>query len=228
MSKYSFWYCCHGKTANGIVLPLDAGWSDVGSWQAVWDNAIKDKNGNSTIGKVILEDSNNSYLRSENRLIVGIGISDLIAVETNDAILISKKNKSQNIKEIVNLLIKKSFPEGNQHRKIYRPWVCYESIIEDSKWKVKLINVKPGETLSLQMHNQRSEHWVVVKGTAKVEINSQISYLSENQSTYIPIGYKHRLSNPGKELLTIIEIQNGSYLGEDDIIRFEDNYGRTN
>ena len=216
------------KTANGIVLPLDAGWSDVGSWQAVWDNAIKDKNGNSTIGKVILEDSNNSYLRSENRLMVGIGISDLIAVETNDAILISKKNKSQNIKEIVNLLIKKSFPEGNQHRKIYRPWGCYESIVEDSKWQVKLINVKPGETLSLQMHNHRSEHWVVVKGTAKVEINSQISYLSENQSTYIPIGYKHRLSNPGKELLTIIEIQNGSYLGEDDIIRFEDNYGRTN
>ena len=216
------------KTAKGIVLPLDAGWSDVGSWQAVWENAIKDKNGNSIIGKVILEDSHNSYLRSENRLLVGIGLSDLIAVETNDAILISKKNKSQNLKEIVKKLKKDSFPEGNKHRKIYRPWGCYESIAEELRWQVKLINVKPGEELSLQMHHHRSEHWVVVKGTAKVEIDSQISVLSENQSTYIPVGSKHRLSNPGKIPLKIIEIQNGAYLGEDDIIRFEDNYGRSN
>ena len=216
------------KTAKGIVLPLDAGWSDVGNWQAVWDNSIKDKNGNSTLGKVILEDSNNSYLRSENRLMVGIGLSDLIAVETNDAILIAKKNKSQNIKEIVKLLKKNKYPEGNQHRKIYRPWGFYESIVEESRWQVKLINVKPGETLSLQMHHHRSEHWVVVKGTAKVEIDSKISFLRENQSTYIPLGSKHRLSNPGKVTLSIIEVQNGSYLGEDDIIRFEDNYGRSN
>ena len=216
------------KTTKGIVLPLDAGWSDVGSWQSVWDNSNKDENGNSIVGKVILKDSQNSYLRSEYRLIVGIGLTNLVAIETNDAILISNKSKSQNIKEIVTLLKENSFPEGNKHRKIYRPWGHYESIVEDSRWQVKLINVKPGETLSLQMHHHRSEHWVVVKGTAKVEIDSKISVLSENQSTYIPVGSKHRLSNPGKILLTIIEIQSGAYLGEDDIIRFEDNYGRTN
>ena len=215
------------KTTRGLVLPLDAGWSDVGSWQSVWENAKKDSDGNSIIGKVILKNSKNSYLRSENRLIVGLGLNDLVAVETNDAILISNKGQSQNIKEIVNLLKENSYPEGNKHRKIYRPWGFYESIIEEKRWQVKLINVKPGERLSLQMHHHRSEHWVVVKGTAKVEIDSKISVLSENQSTYIPVGSKHRLSNPGKIPLKIIEIQNGAYLGEDDIIRFEDNYGRS-
>jgi mannose-1-phosphate guanylyltransferase len=214
------------KTNKGIVLPLDAEWSDVGSWQAVWENANKDKKGNSVIGNIILKDTNNSYLRSEKRLMVGIGLNDIVAIETNDAILISNKNKSQDVKEVVNLLKKNSVPEGNKHRKIYRPWGYYESIIEDSRWQVKLIKVKPSEQLSLQMHHHRAEHWIVVKGTAKVEVNNKVEFLTENQSTYIPLGSKHRLSNPGKIPLLLIEVQSGSYVGEDDIIRFDDKYGR--
>lgn len=214
------------KTDKGIVLPLDAEWSDVGSWQAVWENANKDEKGNSLIGNIILSDTNNSYLRSEKRLIVGIGLNDIVAIETKDAILISKKDKSQEVKEIVKLLKKNSVPEGDTHRKIYRPWGYYESIVEDSRWQVKLINVKPSEKLSLQMHHHRSEHWIVVKGTAKVEVNNKVEILAENQSKYIPLGSKHRLSNPGKIPLVLIEVQSGSYVGEDDIVRFEDKYGR--
>ena len=214
------------KTDKGVVLPLDAEWSDVGSWQSVWENAIKDEKGNSVIGNIILKNSKNCYLRSEKRLIVGIGLDNIVAVETNDAILISNKNRSQEVKEVVNLLKKNSIPEGNKHRKIYRPWGYYESIEEDSRWQVKLINVKPSEQLSLQMHHYRSEHWIVVKGTAKVELDNKVELLVENQSTYIPLGSKHRLSNPGKIPLVLIEVQSGSYLGEDDIIRFEDKYGR--
>ncbi len=214
------------KTNKGIVLPLEAEWSDVGSWQAVWENANKDNKGNSVIGNIILKDTNNSYLRSEKRLMVGIGLNDIVAIETNDAILISNKNKSQDVKEVVNTLKKNSVPEGNKHRKIYRPWGYYESIIEDLRWQVKLINVKPSEQLSLQMHHHRAEHWIVVKGTAKVEVNNKVEFLTENQSTYIPLGSKHRLSNPGKIPLVLIEVQSGSYVGEDDIIRFDDKYGR--
>ena len=214
------------KTDKGTVLPLDAGWSDVGSWQAVWENATKDDKGNSVIGNIILEDTKNSYLRSEKRLLVGIGLSDIVAIETNDAILVSNIYKSQEIKEVVKLLKNNSVPEGNKHKKIYRPWGYYETITEDIRWQVKLINVKPSEQLSLQMHNHRSEHWIVVKGTAKVEVNSKVEFLAENQSTYIPLGSKHRLSNPGKIPLVIIEVQSGSYVGEDDIIRFDDKYGR--
>ena len=214
------------KTDKGIVLPLDAEWSDVGSWNAVWENSKKDKQGNSVIGNIILQDTKNCYLRSENRLVVGIGLNDIVAIETNDAILISKKNRSQEVKEVVKFLNNNSIPEGHKHRKIYRPWGSYESIVEDSRWQVKLINVKPSEQLSLQMHHHRSEHWIVVKGTAKVEVNNKVEILSENQSTYIPLGSKHRLSNPGKIPLILIEVQSGSYVGEDDIIRFEDKYGR--
>ena len=214
------------KTDKGTVLPLDAGWGDVGSWQAVWENATKDEKGNSVLGNIILEDTKNSYLRSEKRLLVGIGLSDIVAIETNDAILVSNIYKSQEIKEVVKLLKNNSVPEGNKHKKIYRPWGYYETITEDIRWQVKLINVKPSEQLSLQMHNHRSEHWIVVKGTAKVEVNSKVEFLAENQSTYIPLGSKHRLSNPGKIPLVIIEVQSGSYVGEDDIIRFDDKYGR--
>ena len=214
------------KTHRGLVLPLDAEWSDVGSWQAVWENAKKDKKGNSVIGNIILQDTSNSYLRSEKRLLVGIGLNDIVAIETNDAVLISKKNKSQEVKDVVKLLKKNLVPEGATHRKIYRPWGYYESIVEDSRWQVKLINVKPSEQLSLQMHHHRSEHWIVVKGTAKVEVDNKIEFLAENQSTYIPLGSKHRLSNPGKIQLLLIEVQSGSYVGEDDIIRFDDKYGR--
>ena len=214
------------KTDKGIVLPLNAEWSDVGSWQSVWENATKDEKGNAMIGNILLRDTNNSYLRSEKRLMVGIGLNDIVAIETDDAILISNKYKSQDVKDVVKLLKKNSIPQGNKHRKIYRPWGYYESILEDIRWQVKIINVKPSEKLSLQMHHHRSEHWIVVKGTAKVEVNNKVEILSENQSTYIPLGSKHRLSNPGKIPLILIEVQSGSYVGEDDIIRFEDKYGR--
>ena len=216
------------KTSRGIVIPLDAGWNDIGSWESVWENSNKDQKGNYTEGNVILEDTQNSYLRSEERLIVGIDLNDLIVVETRDAILISNKKSSQKVKNIVNHLKDSKIPEGNKHAKIYRPWGYYLSLVEANRWQVKLIFVKPGEKLSLQMHHHRSEHWIVVKGTAKVEISNKSSILTENQSIYIPLGSKHRLSNPGKIPLKLIEVQSGSYVGEDDIVRFEDNYGRVN
>ncbi len=215
------------KTSNGIVIPLDVGWSDVGSWEVVWENSEKDIQGNHIEGKVILENTRNSYIRSEDRLIVGIDLNDLIIVETRDSILISNKKSSQKIKEIVSYLKKNKIPEGKTHSKVYRPWGNYLSVVEENRWQVKLIQVKPGEKLSLQMHHHRSEHWVIVSGTAKVEINNNVSVLSENQSVYIPLGSKHRLSNPGKIDLTLIEVQSGSYVGEDDIVRFEDIYGRS-
>ena len=216
------------KTSRGIVIPLDVGWSDVGSWEAVWETSKKDNKGNFTDGKVILENTKNSYLRSENRLIVGIGLNELVVVETSDAILISDKNSSQKVKNIVNHLKNKNIPEGRSHTKVYRPWGNYISVLESNRWQVKLIQVKPGGKLSLQMHHHRSEHWVVVSGIAKVEVDNKIETLSENQSVYIPLGSKHRLSNPGKINLTLIEVQSGSYVGEDDIVRFEDIYGRSN
>ncbi len=215
------------KTSRGIVIPLDAGWSDIGSWESVWDTSNKDFVGNYTEGNVVLENTKNSYLRSENRLIVGIDLNDLIVVETRDAILISNKKSSQKVKDIVNHLKDNKIPEGTLHTKVYRPWGNYLSLIEENRWQVKLIIVKPGEQLSLQMHHHRSEHWVIVSGTAKVEIDEKVKVLSENQSIYIPLGSKHRLSNPGKIPLKLIEVQSGSYVGEDDIVRFEDFYGRT-
>ena len=215
------------KTSRGIVIPLDVGWSDVGSWEVVWENSKKDNDGNYTEGNVVLENTKNSYFRSENRLIVGIDLDNLIVVETRDAILISEKNSSQKVKNIVNHLKKNKIPEGNKHSKVYRPWGHYLSVVEANRWQVKLLMVKPGEELSLQMHHHRSEHWVIVSGTARVEVESIVKVLSENQSIYIPLGAQHRLSNPGKIPLTLIEVQSGSYVGEDDIVRFEDSYGRT-
>tara|TARA_Y100000589_G_scaffold306835_1_gene321927 strand:- start:757 stop:2193 length:1437 start_codon:yes stop_codon:yes gene_type:complete len=215
------------KTSNGVVIPLDVGWSDVGSWEVIWEKSEKDLNGNHIEGKVLLENTINSYIRSEDRLIVGIDLNELVIVETRDSILISNKKSSQKIKGIVSYLKKNKIPEGKTHSKVYRPWGNYLSVVEDSRWQVKLIQVKPGEKLSLQMHHHRSEHWVVVSGTAKVEVDEKVSVLSENQSVYIPLGSKHRLSNPGKIDLTLIEVQSGSYVGEDDIVRFEDIYGRS-
>jgi len=220
--------CVMEKTNKGMVLPLNAKWSDIGSWQALWENSEKDKNGNFIRGKVISESSKNCYLKSESRLLVGIGLKDLIAVETNDAILISERSQTQKVKEIVQQLKEKKLTEGEIHSKIFRPWGHYISIAEESRWQVKMIHVNPSAQLSLQMHHHRSEHWVVVNGRAKVEIDKEISFLSENESIYIPLGAKHRLTNPGKIPLTIIEIQSGSYVGEDDIVRFEDAYGRIN
>ena len=214
------------KTNRGLVIPLDAGWSDIGSWQAVWETSNKDESENVIKGKVILNESKRCLVRSEYRLVVGIGLSNLVVVETNDALLIAEKSKAQKVKDIVQTLKEKKLPESYQHRKIYRPWGFYTSVVEEPRWQVKQILVKPGEQLSLQMHHHRSEHWIVVKGTAKVEINERLTILSENQSIYIPLGAKHRLTNPGKIPLILIEVQSGSYVGEDDIIRFEDNYGR--
>ena len=216
------------KTSRGIIIPLNAGWSDIGSWAAVWETSKKDLQGNHKEGKVILEGTKNSYLRSEDRLIVGINLNDLIVIETRDAILISDKNSCQKVKNIVQNLKEKKIPEAISHTKVYRPWGNYLSVVEENRWKVKLIEVKPNAKLSLQMHHHRSEHWVVVGGTAKVEIDNKVKILSENESVYIPLGSKHRLSNPGKILLTLIEVQSGSYVGEDDIIRFDDIYGRSN
>ena len=216
------------KTNESTVVPLNAGWSDIGSWKAVWENSLKDPNGNSIQGKSIVHKTKNTYIRSENRLVVGIGLNNLIVIETNDAILVADQKNSQDVKKIVNILKDEEFKEGISHRRIYRPWGNYLSIVEDSDWQVKLINVKPGEKLSLQMHHHRSEHWIVVSGTAKAEINDKVVTLSENQSTYIPLGSRHRLSNPGKIPLNLIEVQSGKYLGEDDIVRFDDKYGRTN
>ena len=215
------------KTNRGLVIPLDAGWSDIGSWQAVWETSNKDQSENVIKGKVILNDSKKCLIRSEHRLVVGLGLNNLVVVETNDALLIAEMSKTQKVKDIVQTLKEKKLPESYQHRTIYRPWGFYNSVVEEPRWQVKQIFVKPGEQLSLQMHHHRSEHWIVVKGTAKVEINHNESILAENQSIYIPLGTKHRLTNPGKIPLIIIEVQSGSYVGEDDIIRFEDNYGRT-
>tara|TARA_Y100001933_G_C18962029_1_gene548570 strand:+ start:72 stop:1511 length:1440 start_codon:yes stop_codon:yes gene_type:complete len=214
------------KTNKGTVLPLTAGWSDIGNWEAVWKTSEKDKDLNHIRGKVILENSKNCYLSSENRLIVGIGLKNIVVVETNDAILVTDKNQSQEVKNIVKKLKKNRIMEGQRHSKIFRPWGYYISVVEDKRWQLKQIHVRPGEKLSLQMHHHRSEHWVVVSGTAKVEINNSETILSENQSIYIPLGAKHRLTNPGKIPLTLIEVQSGSYVGEDDIVRFEDKYGR--
>ena len=215
------------KTSRGIVIPLDAGWSDLGSWEVVWETSEKDQDGNYKEGMVVLDNIKNSYFRSDNRLIVGIDLEDLIVVETRDAILISNKKSSQKVKNAVNYLKKNNIPQGKTHKKGFRPWGHYLSVVEGNRWQVKLIHVKPGEKLSLQMHHHRSEHWVVVSGTARVEVDDKVSTLSENQSVYIPLGSKHRLSNPGKIDLTIIEVQSGSYVGEDDIVRFEDLYGRS-
>ncbi len=214
------------KTNKGIVIPMDPGWSDVGSWKSLWEISTKDLNNNYIQGNIIAKNTKGCYIRSEKRLIVTEGIENLVVIETNDAILIIDKESTQYVKNIVADLENRKISEGINHKKVFRPWGNYESIIEDKNWQVKLIRVKAKHELSLQMHNHRSEHWIVLKGTAKVEINDEISILEENQSTYIPKFAKHRLTNPRENDLLIIEVQLGSYLGEDDIIRFEDNYGR--
>ena len=214
------------KTEKGTVLPLKANWTDIGSWNTVWKISKKDNSNNYIEGSVVAKNSHDCYIRSEKRLIAALGVKNLIVIETSDAILVADKSQSQEVKNVVNYLKKRGIREGQEHKKIYRPWGSYESIIEEERWQVKIINVKPGEKLSLQMHHHRSEHWIIVSGTAQVEIDDDEVTLHENQSSYIPIGSKHRLSNPGKIPLKLIEVQSGSYLGEDDIYRFEDNYGR--
>lgn len=215
------------KTNLGSVLTLKAGWDDIGSWKSVWKNSKKDDFGNAQRGKVIIENSKNCYLRSEGRLIVGIKLKNLIVVETNDAILISHLDSTQKVKQIVKKLNKSNLKEGKNNKKNYRPWGNFTSIEEGVSWQVKRLEINPKASISLQMHYQRSEHWVVVSGTAKVEIDDTVRLLKENESAYIPLGSKHRLSNPFEIPLILIEVQSGEYLGEDDILRFEDIYGRT-
>jgi mannose-1-phosphate guanylyltransferase len=216
------------QTDRGAVLPLDAGWSDVGSWSALWETASeRDDDGNVLRGRVISQDSRNCYLRSEHRLVVGLGIEDLVVVETDDVVLISHRDRAQEVKAIVGRLEAEGASESKAHRRIYRPWGSYDGITEGERWQVKKIVVKPGASLSLQMHHHRAEHWIVVKGTAVVEKDGHQELLGENQSTYIPLGARHRLSNPGKIPVELIEVQSGGYLGEDDIVRFEDRYGRS-
>ena len=214
------------KTELGIVLPLDVGWNDIGSWKSLRDLEEKDENGNVIVGNVLSRSSRNCYLRSESRLIVGLGIENLIVVETNDAVLIANPAYGQEVKNVINELEKLGKTEGKLHKKVFRPWGNYLTIIDGMNFQVKKIEVKVGGSLSLQLHHHRSEHWVVVNGTALVEINNKEKVLKENESTYIPLGTKHRLSNPGKVPLVLIEVQSGSYLQEDDIVRFEDKYGR--
>ena len=215
------------RTDRGAVLPLEAGWSDVGSWSALWETADQDSDGNVLRGRVISEGSSNCYLRSEHRLVVGLGVEDLVVVETDDVVLVAHRDRAQEVKAIVGRLEREGAPESKAHRKIYRPWGSYDGVTEGERWQVKRIVVNPGASLSLQMHHHRAEHWIVVQGTAVVEKDGNWELVGENQSTYIPLGCRHRLSNPGKIPVELIEVQSGPYLGEDDIVRFEDRYGRS-
>jgi len=219
-------YAVMEKTGRAVVVPLDAGWNDIGSWSALWDVNDKDGQGNSIHGDVLLVDARNNLAMSESRLLAAVGVDDLIMVETKDAVLVAHKDKSQEVKQIVEQLKAAGRPETDFHRVVYRPWGCFDSIEEGERFKVKRISVKPGAKLSLQMHHHRAEHWVVVSGTARVQRGEETRILTENDSIYIHVGEKHSLENPGKMPLELIEVQTGSYLGEDDIVRFEDRYGR--
>lgn len=219
-------YAVMEKTADAVVVPLNAGWNDVGSWTALLDVGEKDTSGNLVKGDVLVEGAVNSYISSEHRLVAAVGVQDHIIVETADAVLVAHKDQAQNVKAIVSQLKKNERSEALLHRKVYRPWGNYESVDSGDSYQVKRITVSPGSSLSLQMHHHRAEHWIVVKGTATVTKGDEVITLSENQSIYIPLGVTHRLQNPGVIPLELIEVQSGSYLGEDDIVRFDDTYGR--
>ncbi|WP_238483948.1 mannose-1-phosphate guanylyltransferase/mannose-6-phosphate isomerase [Vibrio salinus] len=219
-------YAVMESTSNAVVVPLDAGWSDVGSWSALWDVSEKDDQGNATYGDTIQIDSKDCFIRSESRLVATIGLENMAVIETKDAVLVAHQDKVQDVKAIVAKLKEASRSEHILHREVYRPWGKYESIDNGTRYQVKHIMVKPGEKLSLQMHHHRAEHWIVVSGTAKVTNGDKTFLVTENESTYIPVGTVHALENPGKVPLEMIEVQSGSYLKEDDIVRFEDRYGR--
>jgi len=219
-------YAVMEHTRDAAVVPADIGWNDVGSWSALWETQPKDSNGNAQRGDVYLDGVKNSLVRAESRIVAVVGLEDIVVVETQDAVLVTSKSQVQRVKQVVEHLKSKERTEHLHHTKVYRPWGHYEGIDAGDRFQVKRITVKPGEKLSLQMHHHRAEHWVVVSGTARVTCGDTVSLLSENESTYIPIGMNHRLENPGKLPLHIIEVQSGSYLGEDDIVRFEDIYKR--
>jgi mannose-1-phosphate guanylyltransferase/mannose-6-phosphate isomerase len=219
-------YAVMEHTERAVVVPFSAGWSDVGAWSSLWQVCPRDAAGNVLRGDVIAEDTENSLLLAQSRCLATVGVSDLVVVETADAVLVAHKDKAQDVKAIVSHLKKRGREEYKVHRQVYRPWGSYEGIDNGPRFQVKRLSVKPGAQLSLQMHHHRAEHWVVVKGTARVTCADQSFDLHENESTYIPIGETHRLENPGNIPLEVIEIQSGSYLGEDDIVRFEDVYDR--
>jgi mannose-1-phosphate guanylyltransferase/mannose-6-phosphate isomerase len=218
---------CPGSRFAIQMVALDAGWNDLGAWDAVWQVGSPDAQGNVTHGDTLLSKTTNSFVHASSRLVSAVGIKDLVIIETADAVLVADRKNSQDVKEIVNLLSQQQREEKNLHRKVARPWGWYDSVDEGERFKVKRIQVKPGASLSLQMHHHRAEHWIVVKGIAEVTNGERVILLTENQSTYIPQGQTHRLANPGKTPLEIIEVQSGNYLGEDDIVRFEDTYGRS-
>ena len=219
-------YAVMEKTALGAVIPLDCGWSDVGAWSALWEVGEADSNGNVLHGDVLADGCTGSYLRSESRLVAATGVDALVVVETPDAVLVANRENVQDVKRLVTALKAASRDEASVHARVYRPWGSYESLINGDRFQVKRIVVNPGQKLSLQKHHHRAEHWIVVSGTAEVTCEDKIFMLGEDQSTYIPLGHKHRLMNPGRIPLELIEVQSGSYLGEDDIVRYDDIYGR--
>lgn len=220
-------YAVMEHTDQAAMVELDCGWSDVGSWSALWDVAEKDADNNHVFGDVLTQDVKGCYLRSQGRLLAAVGVSNLVVVETPDAVMVADKSRVQDVKAIVRQLQQSGRDEAKHQHRVYRPWGSYESLVVGDQFQVKRIIVKPGQRLSLQMHHHRAEHWIVVEGTAEVVCGERTMILSEDQSTYIPLGTKHRLSNPGVIPLELIEVQTGSYLGEDDIVRFEDIYGRS-
>jgi len=220
-------YAVMEHTERAVVVPLDAGWSDVGSWSALQEVSERDPSGNVVLGDVLLHDVSDSYVRAEHRLVAAVGIRDHVVVETADAVLVAGREHVQEVKAIVAMLRAQGRDESAFHRRVHRPWGWYEGIAAAERFQVKHICVRPGGALSLQMHHHRAEHWVVVKGSARVTRGDDVFLLAEQESTYIPLGTQHRLENPGKIPLELIEVQTGAYLGEDDIVRFEDNYGRS-
>jgi mannose-1-phosphate guanylyltransferase/mannose-6-phosphate isomerase len=220
-------YAVMEKTDSAAVIPLEAGWSDVGSWASLQDALPADAQGNVTHGDVVAVDSRNCLLYSSNRLVAAVGLADHVVVETKDAVLVAPRERVQDVKALVQKLKEQGRSEPGLHREVFRPWGSYDSVDAGDRFQVKRLSVKPGASMSLQMHHHRAEHWIVVSGTARITRNDESFLLSENESTYIPVGASHRIENPGKVPLHIIEVQSGSYLGEDDIVRFEDRYGRS-
>jgi len=224
-------YAVMEHATNGIVIPLDAGWNDIGAWDAVWQVLPKDATGNAHLGDVLTTDSHNTLVHTTSRHVSLVGVNNLVVIETTDAVLVADRSRSQDVKIIVDKLSNSKLNTQHAtlpilHCRVHRPWGSYEGLAQSDRYQVKRIIVKPGASLSLQLHHHRAEHWVVVRGTARITRGDETLTLAENQSTYIPLGEKHRLENPGKIALELIEIQSGSYLGEDDIVRFEDHYGR--
>ncbi|MDE0784830.1 MAG: mannose-1-phosphate guanylyltransferase/mannose-6-phosphate isomerase, partial [Planktomarina sp.] len=220
-------YAVMEKTSDAVMVPIDVGWSDIGSWTSLWGISDKDENGNATRGDVLLHESSGTYVRTDGGLVAAVGVKDLVIVSTKDVTVVAHKDCAQDVKIVAEKLRKNSRSEWDIHREVYRPWGKYDSIDNGDRYQVKRITVNPGAKLSVQMHHHRAEHWIVVSGTAKVTNGEKTFLLSENESTYIPTGVIHALENPGKLPLELIEVQSGSYLGEDDIVRFEDKYGRS-